>query len=75
MGEVIYCLTTTPPDLLSPYDDTDLHDVEHIDINNRMTSVKVERDEVKESEILMQYKIANEYYKECMAELSTKINK
>ena len=75
MGEVIYCLTTTPPDLLSPYDDTDLHDVEHIDINNRMTSVKVERDEVKESEILMQYKIANEYYKECMAELETKINK
>ena len=75
MGEVIYCLTTTPPDLLSPYDDTDLHDVEHIDINNRITSVKVERDEVKESEILMQYKIANEYYKECMAELETKINK
>ena len=75
MGEVIYCLTTTPPDLLSPYDDTDLHDVEHIDINNRMTSVKVQRDEVKESEILMQYKIANEYYKECMAELETKINK
>ena len=75
LGEVIYCLTTTPPDLLSPYDDIDLHDVEHIDINNRMTSVKVQRDEVKESEILMQYKIANEYYKECMAELETKINK
>jgi hypothetical protein len=71
-GEVVYCLTTTPPDLLTAYDNTDLHDVEHIDISKRMTSVRVERDEVKESEILMQYKIANEYYKECMAELENK---
>jgi hypothetical protein len=71
-GEVVYCLTTTPPDLRSAYDDTSLHDVEHIDIQSRMTTVKVERDEVKESEILMQYKIANEYYQECMAELETK---
>jgi len=71
-GEVVYCLTTTPPDLLTAYDNTDLHDVEHIDISKRMTSVRVQRDEVKESEILMQYKIANEYYKECMAELENK---
>ena len=56
MGEVIYCLTSTPADLLSSYDDVTLHDVEHIDIQSRMTSVKIERDEVKESEILMQYK-------------------
>ncbi len=75
VAEVIYCLTTTPAELLSPWDNLDLHDVEHINIQNRMTSVTVERDEVKESEILTQYSIANEYYKECMAELENKTQK
>ena len=72
LGEVVYCLTSTPTDLLSAYDNLDLHDVERISIEKRLTSVKIERDEVKESEILMQYKIANEYYKECMQELEIK---
>ena len=72
MGEVVYCLTTTPASLLSPFDDLDLHDVEHIDIEKRMTCVKVERDDEKEEEIRQQYLVANEYYKECIKELENK---
>jgi len=75
VAEVIYCLTTTPPSLLSSFDIPALHDVDHIAVGDRMTSVKVERDEVIESEILTQYSIANEYYKECMAELKSKSKK
>lgn len=75
MGEVVYCLTTTPPDLLGYGDNAELHDVEHVPIEDRMSCVKIERDEVKESEILMQYKLANEYYKECISELKTKHKK
>lgn len=74
-AEVIYCLTTTPPSLLTSFDIPALHDVDHIPIGDRMTSVKVERDEVIESEMLTQYSIANEYYKECMAELKNKSKK
>ena len=71
-GEIVYCLTSTPADLLSPWDDKDFHNVEHIDIPSRMTSVKIERDAGKEEEIRQQYLLANEYYQECMAELNNK---
>ena len=43
--------------------------------NNPIINLKVERDEVIESEMLTQYSIANEYFKECMAELKTKSKK
>ena len=75
VAEVVYCLTSTPPSLLSPFDIPALHDVDHIAIEDRMTSVKVERCNVLETEIYNQYKLANEYYKECMAELETKRKK
>lgn len=75
MGEIVYCLTTTPSNLLSAFDDIELHDVDHIAMENRMTSVKVERCNVLETEIYNQYKIANKYYKECLAELHNKHQK
>ena len=71
-GEVVYCLTSTPPDLLTAYDNLDLHDVESISIEKRLTSVKIERDAEKEKEIKQQYLHANKFYKECITELQTK---
>ena len=75
LAEVVYCLTSTPKSLLTSFDVPELHDVEHIAIEDRMTSVKVERCNVLETEIYNQYKIANKYYKECMAELENKHQK
>tara|TARA_R110001632_G_scaffold76073_1_gene172702 strand:- start:6752 stop:7408 length:657 start_codon:yes stop_codon:yes gene_type:complete len=74
-GEVIYCLTTTPPDLLGYGDNAELHDVEHVEIENRMTSVKIERNVEKENEMYDQYLIANDYYLECLTELQNKNKK
>lgn len=75
VAEVVYCLTTTPSSLLSAYDNVELHDVSHLPFEDRMTSVKVERCNVLETEIYNQYKIANKYYKECLAELKSKHQK
>lgn len=72
MGEVIYCLTTTPKDLLRFGDDAEFHNVDSVPIEDRMTCVKVAREKEKEEEMYAQYLLANEYYKECMAELETK---
>lgn len=74
-AEVIYCLTSTPIELLGYNDDAELHNVEHIDIEDRMTSVKVDRCLDKENEIKEQYEKANAYYKECLAELKQKHQK
>lgn len=71
-AEVVYCLTQTPPELLSSFDSIELHDVDHIKPEDRMTVVKIERDEIKESEMLSQYNLANEYYQECITELENK---
>lgn len=75
MAEIIYCLTTTPSDLLGFSDNIELHDVEHINIENRITCVKIERDEKKEEEMKTQYEIANKYYQECITELQNKTQK
>lgn len=74
-GEVCYCLTQTPKDLLTPWDDIKLHNVDHIDPNDRITSVIVERDEEIEKDIKKQYEQANAYYKERLAELQNKNKK
>lgn len=74
-AEVIYCLTSTPNLLLGYGDNEELHNVEHIDVADRMTSVVIERDKAIEEEIKEQYLEANKYYKECMAELENKHKK
>ena len=71
LAEVIYCLTSTP-DILCMYDDINLHKVDHIEAEKRITAVRIERDLEIEEEIKKQYEIANLYYKECLAELTTK---
>lgn len=75
LAEVIYCLTSTPDSLLSQWDDLTMHKVDHIETEKRITAVRVERAVEIEEEIKKQYEIANKYYKECLAELTTKNQK
>jgi hypothetical protein len=72
VAEVIYCLTSTPDSLLSAWDDLTMHKVDHIEAEKRITAVRVQRDLEIEEQIKEQYKIGNEYYKECINELLTK---
>ena len=71
-AEVIYCLTSTPDDLLSAWDDPSVHKVDHIDPEYRITAVRVNREADLEKKMYEQWKIANEYYAECIKELKTK---
>lgn len=71
-AEVVWCMTSTPDDLLSPWDDTNVHKVDHIDPELRMTGVKVKRDKEIEKQMFAQYELANQYFKECLLELKKK---
>ena len=71
-AEVIWAMTSTPDDLLTPYDDLKVHKVDHIDMEYRLTGVLVERDPELEEKMLVQYDHANKYYKECIKELKSK---
>jgi len=72
VAEVIYCLTSTPDLLLTSWDDLTMHKVDHIEAEKRITAVRIERDLEIEEEIKKQYQIGNEYYKECINQLTTK---
>lgn len=71
-AEVIWCMTSTPDDLLSSWDNTEIHKVDHIAPELRMTGAKIKRDTEIEKEMLIQYELANTYFKECLAELENK---
>ncbi len=71
-AEVVYCLTQTPSSLLGSFDNIELHDVNHIPEEDRLTFVKLERDQDKEQEMADQYELANSYYLECIKELENK---
>ena len=71
-AEVIWCMTSTPDSLLSPYDDKSVHKVDHIDPDLRMTSFHIERDLEIEKQMKERYDVANVYYKECIKELKNK---
>ena len=71
-AEVIYCLTTTPDDLLGYSDTEEYHNVDHVAPECRMTSIVIERDASFEQEIKEHYEMANSFYKECLAELYNK---
>jgi hypothetical protein len=80
---VHYCMMTTPRDLLKPweiendneeinlYNDT-IHQADWADIQQRISSVKVERDAEIEKEMKAQYDLANEYWKQLWEEITNK---
>jgi hypothetical protein len=72
MAEVIYCMVTTDPDLLSAYDNHELHQVDHIPGDKRITVLEYERDILVEAEIMERLKICSEYYDNYMQLLNNK---
>lgn len=71
-AEVTYCLTSTPDELLTKFDDVALHKVDHINPALRVTSVTIERDLEIEAQMYEQYQIANEYYNNLINQLKNK---
>lgn len=72
-SRICYCMVSTPQELLNDWDDMELHIVDHIEPNKRITfSSVVERDLEKEKEMDAQYKLANAYYLELINEFEEK---
>ena len=71
-AEVIYCLVTTDPDLLSSFDDHELHQVDHIPADKRITVLKYDRDILIETEIMERLQLCSEYYDNYMQQLNNK---
>ena len=69
---VDYCLITTPEELLTDWDDWELHHVDHIPITKRVTSVRIERDLEIEQKMLDKYELANTLYQGFIHELNKK---
>lgn len=58
--EVAYCMVSTPPDLIG-YENEELHDVEHINPELRVTIVRYKRDRALEEKIRQKVEAATEY--------------
>jgi hypothetical protein len=70
--ELCYVMVSTHPELLSQYDPYDIHEVDHIAPEKRITSITFQRD--KELEIQMQERLmaATEFYNEVITQLNNK---
>jgi len=66
-----YCLVNTPEDLIG-YELEDLHIVDHLPVTKRVTTVRINREEEKEVEILERYALCNEQFKKFVNELKNK---
>lgn len=71
-ASVAYTMISTPDDLLKDWDNTEIHKVDHIAEQFRLTIIDYERDLAKEEEIKNQCKFAQEYYSDYIAELKNK---
>lgn len=63
-AELIYCMVTTSNELLNEWENLDIHRVDHIAPEKRITVLSFERNEDKEIEMLDRLKWATEYYDE-----------
>ncbi len=72
-GQVVYCLTDTPQDLLTEWDNWDLHRFDHIESNKRITKSSVIKFTDADKELIQnRYEIANIYYLNLKKELECK---
>lgn len=70
--ELVFCLVTTKDEFLNQWEQIDLHRVDHIAPEKRMTSVIYERDLEKEELIREKLIFANEYYSQYINQLNSK---
>lgn len=70
--ELCYVMVSTHPELLSQYDPIDIHEVDHIAPEKRITSITFERD--KDIEIRMQEQLlaASLFYDQVLTQLNNK---
>lgn len=69
---VIFCMIDTDDELLSDWDNRDIHKVSHIDPTKRITVVNYERDGVLEELMLSRLRDASEFYSQYMQQLNNK---
>ena len=70
--ELVFCLVTTKDEFLNQWEQIDLHRVDHIAPEKRITSVIYERDIEKEELIREKLIFANEYYSQYINQLNSK---
>ena len=70
--ELVFCMVTTKDEFLSQWEQIDLHRVDHIAPEKRITSVIYERDLEKEELIREKLIFANEYYAQYINQLNLK---
>ena len=71
-ASVIFCMIDTDDELLSDWDNRDIHKVSHIDPTKRITVVNYERDGVLEELMLSRLRDASEFYSQYMQQLNNK---
>jgi hypothetical protein len=71
-AELIYCMVTTSNELLNEWENLDIHRVDHIAPEKRITVLSFDRDEVKEQEMVDRLQVATEYYNEYYKKLEEK---
>jgi hypothetical protein len=69
---VIFCMIDTDDDLLSDWDNKEIHKVSHIDPTKRITVVQYDRDGVMEELMLSRLRDASEFYSQYMQQLNNK---
>jgi hypothetical protein len=70
--ELVFCMVTTKDEFLNQWEQIDIHRVDHIAPEKRITSVIYERDLDKEILIREKLIFANEYYSQYINELNSK---
>lgn len=70
--ELVFCMVTTKDEFLNQWEQIDLHRVDHIAPEKRITSVIYERDLGKEELIREKLIFANEYYSQYINQLNSK---
>lgn len=71
-ASVIFCMIDTDDELLTDWDNRDIHKVSHIDPTKRITVVNYERDGVLEELMLSRLRDASEFYSQYMQQLNNK---
>jgi len=71
-ASVIFCMIDTDDELLSDWDNRDIHKVSHIDPTKRITVVNYERDGILEELMLSRLRDASEFYSQYMQQLNNK---
>ena len=69
---VIFCMIDTDDELLTDWDNRDIHKVSHIDPTKRITVIQYDRDDLLEELMLSRLRDASEFYSQYMQQLNNK---